>query len=273
MGNEHVHITDPELLQFLDGELQGSRISAVNAHLAACWACRTQRARMELKIAEFMEARNARIDLPPAAGPRNTLEVRMARLAATATSETRAPSRQWTATIRRPAYAGTLILAALAVGMLIHFRIPGVHAASIPNARLTPGVVRAVSREDLCAASDADDRHPVPNGLAIRVFDKYGIRNPQPRTYEVDYLITPALGGSDDEGNLWPEPYTDGVWNAHVKDALEDRLHEMVCSGKMDLPTAQHDIATNWIEAYKRYFHTDVPLELHASFSKDPPWE
>jgi hypothetical protein len=26
------------------------------------------------------------------------------------------------------------------------------------------------------------------------------------------------------------------------------------------LATAQHEIATNWIEAYKKYFHTDRPL-------------
>ena len=29
----------------------------------------------------------------------------------------------------------------------------------------------------------------------------------QPRNYEVDHLITPALGGTDDIRNLWPEPY------------------------------------------------------------------
>jgi hypothetical protein len=45
-----------------------------------------------------------------------------------------------------------------------------------------------------------------------------------------------------------------------VKDALEDRLHSMVCEGKLDLRTAQRDIATDWIAAYKKYFHTDRPL-------------
>jgi len=34
------------------------------------------------------------------------------------------------------------------------------------------------------------------NGLAYHVFEKYRIHNPGPRSYEVDYLISPALGGA-----------------------------------------------------------------------------
>ena len=33
--------------------------------------------------------------------------------------------------------------------------------------------------------------------------------------------------------------------------------------GKLDLATAQRDIATDWIAAYKNYFHTDRPLAPH----------
>jgi hypothetical protein len=79
----------------------------------------------------------------------------------------------------------------------------------------------------------------------------------------VDYLITPALGGADDIHNLWPESNRATGWNAQVKDALEDHLRELVCEGQVDLQTAQRDIATNWIEAYKKYFHTDRPLAGH----------
>jgi hypothetical protein len=38
-----------------------------------------------------------------------------------------------------------------------------------------------------------------------------------------------------------------------VKDSLEARLHALVCSGKLDLKTAQQAIATNWLAAYNRY--------------------
>jgi hypothetical protein len=34
------------------------------------------------------------------------------------------------------------------------------------------------------------------------------------------------------------------TWNAHVKDALEERLQAMVCAGRLDLSTAQRAIAT-----------------------------
>jgi hypothetical protein len=88
----------------------------------------------------------------------------------------------------------------------------------------------------------------------------------------LDYLVAPELGGSDDIRNVWPQPYTDAVWNSHVKDALEDRLHELVCSGRISLATAQHDIATNWVQAYKKYFKTSVPLPDHYAFAKDMPW-
>ena len=53
------------------------------------------------------------------------------------------------------------------------------------------------------------------------------------------------------------------MWNARVKDALEDRLREMVCEGSLDLMEAQQEIAVNWIAAYKKYFHTETPLEQH----------
>ena len=49
----------------------------------------------------------------------------------------------------------------------------------------------------------------------------------------MDYLITPALGGADDIHNLWPESSSATVWNAQVKDALEDHLRNLVCDGDL----------------------------------------
>jgi hypothetical protein len=68
------------------------------------------------------------------------------------------------------------------------------------------------------------------------------------------------LGGSDDIHNLWPHSYGNTEWNAGVKDALEDRWRDLVCQGKVDLSMAQREIATNWIDAYKKYFHTEHPI-------------
>jgi hypothetical protein len=99
----------------------------------------------------------------------------------------------------------------------------------------------------------------VPTSLRQKVFQEYGIVNANAGDYEIDYLIAPGLGGVEAISNLWPEPYTSRTWNAHVKDALEERLHEMVCAGQLDLSTAQRDIAADWIAAYKKYFRTDRP--------------
>jgi hypothetical protein len=131
---------------------------------------------------------------------------------------------------------------------------------SEPAATLTPGVARPATREQVCGGNRGKNRE-VPAVLRRRVFDLYGIPAADPKAYEVDYLITPALGGSEDIRNLWPQSYSATIWNARVKDALEDRLHDLVCSGDLDLATAQQEISTDWIAAYKKYFHTDRPIE------------
>jgi hypothetical protein len=51
---------------------------------------------------------------------------------------------------------------------------------------------------------------------------------------------------------------------------LEEQLHELVCAGSVDLQTAQKDISTNWIAAYKKYFHTDKPIHMQVLSSQIP---
>ena len=83
--------------------------------------------------------------------------------------------------------------------------------------------------------------------------------------YELDYLITPELGGAPSVQNLWPQRYASRTWNAHVKDQLERLLPKLVCNGSdlsADSPTRTS--RSNWIAAYKKYFQTDAPLQVHA---------
>ena len=133
-------------------------------------------------------------------------------------------------------------------------------ALAVPNPVLTPGAAVFSSKGELCSESNVRNKS-VPQNVAKKVFEEYGIAHASPRAYEVDYLISPALGGADDIHNLWPQPYSNTVWNAKVKDSLEDHLRQMVCEGSLDLATAQKEIAGNWIEAYKKYFGTERPLE------------
>ena len=71
--------------------------------------------------------------------------------------------------------------------------------------------------------------------------------------YEYDHLIPLELGGAtDDAGNLWPQPHA-GPWSSLAKDALENKLRELVCAGQLALAAAQRAIASDWIAAYQRY--------------------
>jgi hypothetical protein len=142
---------------------------------------------------------------------------------------------------------------------------------AIPDRDLTPGATRRVTMSDVCSMPHEEVVGEVSATLRQKVFQEYGILDAHAGDYEVDYLIAPGLGGVEEIHNLWPEPYTSPTWNAHVKDALEEQLHEMVCAGKLDLATAQRDIASDWIAAYKKYFHTDRPLALRSRLESVAP--
>jgi hypothetical protein len=146
-----------------------------------------------------------------------------------------------------------LLIVGLAIGQ---FWRQSTRVVAIPDPRLPPGATVLLSSGEVCRASNIKNK-AVPVALRQKVLEAYGISHAEPHAYEVDYLITPALGGADDIHNLWPQSYSDTVWNAQVKDDLEDHLRALVYDGKLDLATAQREIALNWIEAYKKYFHTD----------------
>jgi hypothetical protein len=136
---------------------------------------------------------------------------------------------------------------------------------ALPNSQLTPGAVRrGVTKAEVCTIGSAHRARNVPIAEKRAVYEEYGIRHWVTGENEVDHLIPLELGGSNGIKNLWPEPYGT-KWNAHAKDALEDRLHEMVCREGLPLETAQQWIATDWIAAYKRVFHTDSPLYVQKS--------
>ncbi|HWP43581.1 MAG TPA: hypothetical protein VNO14_10125 [Blastocatellia bacterium] len=84
-----------------------------------------------------------------------------------------------------------------------------------------------------------------------QVFDRYGL-GASAMGYNVDHLIPERLGGSNDLKNLWPQPLS-GEWTYQMKNRLERRLYRMVCSGALDLKTAQREIAADWVAAYKKY--------------------
>jgi hypothetical protein len=237
--NENTHLTEQELVLLVDGELPARRKIEAGAHLESCWSCRERSRALEETIADFVRARNT--ELPSATGPRALLRARLAEEAATSQ---RFP---WPK-IMVPAGA----FAAVAIAILI-FQTTVNAEGPKPKSSFTPGETRPITLQEVCMNSNAEViSRDIPENKQQQVFAEYGIKSPRAGEFEVDYLITPDLGGTESIRNLWPQPYS-ARWNAKTKDQLEQRLHELVCSGKLDLATAQHDIAVDWIGAYKKY--------------------
>ena len=275
MRSNEKHLTDEQLLSAADGELVATRAREVQAHLTECESCRERAARLRVASANFAEAHQRVLDgsLPPRRSPRaRGLESQLA------DAWGRNPNRAWLrAAGLNWAYVCMAILIAvlglrLASGQLHLRNSQSILASSdgplVPDAKLTPGAVQSLSAGQVCVAGGPAENRP-PAQLQQAVFHEYGMDGAAPQGYEVDHLITPALGGSEDIRNLWPESYS-SEWNAHVKDELEDYLHDEVCRGKLDLPTAQREIATNWISAYQKYFHTERPLRRNSHSISEP---
>lgn len=128
-----------------------------------------------------------------------------------------------------------------------------------PDPVLTPGAVRTTDKAEICDTKTSTVRN-VSGSLKLQVYRRYGMPGPSgtfPGTsvqgpWEVDHLVSLELGGSNDITNLWPESYSQAM-GAHQKDALENRLHHMVCADLLTVEEAQHEIATDWVAAYRKY--------------------
>jgi len=280
MSNNDLHLSDQDLLLLADGELSKQQVVRARSHLTTCWPCRTRMTEIERTIADFTRLHQA-VDsrLPSAAGPRALLKARLAELAAESQPQRRPLLLRFEFIGSIGACATAVLLVAILGIWSTHRNRPqanwgtkfaGFDVAPVPNRSLTPGATRPVTKSDVCATRQDNAIQIIPISLQRKIFQEYGMANAEPRDFELDYLITPELGGAADPRNLWPEPHSATVWNSYVKDDLETRLHQLVCDGSLDLVTAQHDIATDWIAAYKKYFHTDMPSTIHSGLSLIP---
>ena len=146
-------------------------------------------------------------------------------------------------------------LAALLLGL-----VSGVQAAAfdpnaplLPNGQLTPGDVLTSDTRMICQPGYTKTVRNVPSALKNQIYRQYGVTSRAPGEYEIDHLISLELGGSNSARNLWPESFKTMPLNAHVKDALENKLHDLACSGRISMQEAQQAIAANWEAAYVRY--------------------
>ncbi len=125
-----------------------------------------------------------------------------------------------------------------------------------PDRRCSPGATYSgLTKAVICSPTFRTSTiRNVPDSEKFAVEDEYGMTpGHYGNTLEIDHIVSLELGGSNDIANLYPEK-ANARPGYHVKDKLENRLHELVCLGSMALRDAQDGIATNWEGLYKRVF-------------------
>jgi len=126
--------------------------------------------------------------------------------------------------------------------------IPALAWAQLPIKYATPGKVSKASKDEVCAAGF--EAKPVSDRQSAEALEAYGLRHDSGR--KVIQLIPSSLGGTNDKENLWPLPESKDFGPSQKK-ALDDKLHEMVCAGTIELKAAQDVLKKDWTGAYKKY--------------------
>ena len=122
----------------------------------------------------------------------------------------------------------------------------------LPDHACTPGdIFTNATKDQICVSGYSSSVRDVPQSVKEQVYAAYGITSRQPGQYEVDHLVNLSIGGSNDISNLWPEAASPKP-GFHEKDEVEVYFQNQVCSGKIDLRTAQMQIASNWLDVYNR---------------------
>jgi hypothetical protein len=125
-----------------------------------------------------------------------------------------------------------------------------------PDRRCSPGAYyRGLTKRVLCSPSfHTGDVRSVPDAEKHAVERAYGLEVKRyGSALEIDHIVSLELGGSNDIANLFPER-ADAHPGFRVKDALENKVHALVCSGAITLTAARHGIAENWQALYRRVF-------------------
>lgn len=138
-------------------------------------------------------------------------------------------------------------------------RASGCKLGPLPDRRCSPGAYYSkLTRAVICSPGfRTSSIRDVPESEKFAVEGEYGLAaRHYGRTLEIDHIISLELGGSNDRANLYPEEaaFASGAPGFHVKDQLENRAHEEVCSGQISLRSAQRQIAANWEHLFTRVF-------------------
>jgi len=147
-------------------------------------------------------------------------------------------------------------------GFQCHFRTDAAGYV-LPDPNCTPGAVLTTSTAKVCSAGWASaHREYFTKAEREKAFWKYGVGTMDPAAYgEYDHLIPLELGGSNSPSNLWPEQGK----IPNPKDAIENALHEAVCSGHASLTAAQKAIAADWPTAGTKVIEVGTGLKATST--------
>jgi hypothetical protein len=125
-----------------------------------------------------------------------------------------------------------------------------------PERACSPGAIYSgLTKTVLCSATfRTSSVRNVPDSEKHEDETEYGLAaKGYGATLEIDHIVPLELGGSNDIANLFPERAAPAP-GYHVKDKLENKLHDLVCAGLMTLHAAQVGIAANWRGLYSAVF-------------------
>jgi hypothetical protein len=128
-----------------------------------------------------------------------------------------------------------------------------------PDSRCSPGAYYSgLTKAVICSPRFRKSTvRDVPESEKFAVEREYGLAAKHyGHTLEIDHIVSLELGGSNDIANLYPEEatFTNHAPGFHIKDRLENRLHDLVCAGSLSLRSVQRQIASNWQVLYKKVF-------------------
>jgi|SRR5579862_1007926 hypothetical protein len=146
------------------------------------------------------------------------------------------------------------------LGRTVDFGVPSRSTACrrgpLPDRRCSPGAYYSgLTRTVICSPGFRTSMiRNVPQKEKFAVEREYGLTpGYYGRSIEIDHIVPLELGGSNAAANLFPEPGS-GPASYHVKDRLENRLHDLVCGGAIGLAAARLGIAADWETLYRRVF-------------------
>jgi hypothetical protein len=135
--------------------------------------------------------------------------------------------------------------------------------SGLPNTKVTPGLVnpnvtQSNIKSTICVLGWTKTVRPPASYTNTLKYNQlhsgYNLNGDlNMKHYEEDHIVPLEVGGNPSSPlNLFPQPRYIKL-SSYLKDQLENRIHQLVCSGQLTLKTGQWIFLTNWEKGYAKY--------------------